>query len=63
MSSSGAGQSCFQDVPEIKERGQLMWIIGFVEGGGVSIRSSTIGWIGAGAVFLEFLGRNKFPVL
>ena len=32
MSGSGAGQSCFQDVAVMEERGQLRWIVGFVEG-------------------------------
>ena len=33
MSGSGGGQCCFQDVPAMEERGQLRWIVGFVEGG------------------------------
>ena len=32
MWGSGDGQSCFQDVPVMEDRGQLRWIVGFVEG-------------------------------
>ena len=31
MSGSGAYQSCFQYVPAMEERGQLRWIVGFVD--------------------------------
>ena len=32
MLGSGAGQSCFQDVPMMEERDQLRWIVDSVEG-------------------------------
>ena len=47
----------------MEERGQLGWIVDFVEGGRASAGSSTIGWIGAGFVCCGMSRKKCFPVL